>query len=112
MYNVLIPAQGSLISDIPAGDGNIEKLFLRCTVVYIHSDELNWSPFAVVVFLPILGFNPRLSITKGEMPSFLQIDYSPWNTNTILYLKVQKREIFEVHDFEFCTFSQLVTLKY
>jgi hypothetical protein len=25
------PPRESLVSDIPAGDGNIEKLFLRCT---------------------------------------------------------------------------------
>jgi hypothetical protein len=28
----LFPARESLVSDIPAGDGNIEKLFLRCIV--------------------------------------------------------------------------------
>jgi hypothetical protein len=26
----LFPPRESLVSDIPAGDGNIEKLFLRC----------------------------------------------------------------------------------
>jgi hypothetical protein len=28
-YNLFLPRE-SLVSDIPAGDGNIEKLFLRC----------------------------------------------------------------------------------
>jgi hypothetical protein len=28
----LFPPTESLVSDIPAGDGNIEKLFLRCVV--------------------------------------------------------------------------------
>jgi hypothetical protein len=27
IYSIIIPAQGELVSDIPAGDGNIEKLF-------------------------------------------------------------------------------------
>ncbi len=30
IYN-LFPSRESLVSDIPAGDGNIEKLFLRCS---------------------------------------------------------------------------------
>ncbi len=29
----LFPPRESLVSDIPAGDGNIEKLFLQCTVL-------------------------------------------------------------------------------
>jgi hypothetical protein len=29
----LFPPRERLISDIPAGDGNIEKLFLRCTLL-------------------------------------------------------------------------------
>ncbi len=31
IYDVIIPPRESLVRDIPAGDGNIEKLFLRCT---------------------------------------------------------------------------------
>jgi hypothetical protein len=30
IYKLFLP-RDSLVSDIPAGDGNIEKLFLRCT---------------------------------------------------------------------------------
>ncbi len=29
----LFPPRESLVSDIPAGDGNIEKLFLRCKLI-------------------------------------------------------------------------------
>jgi hypothetical protein len=29
IYKIFLPRE-SLVSDIPAGDGNIEKLFLRC----------------------------------------------------------------------------------
>ncbi len=29
----LFPPRESLVSDIPAGDGNIEKLFLQCTYI-------------------------------------------------------------------------------
>ncbi len=32
---LMIPAQGEFANDIPAWDGNIEKLFLRCIVEYI-----------------------------------------------------------------------------
>ncbi len=31
-YDVIIPAQGELGSDIPAGDGKLSNLFLRCIV--------------------------------------------------------------------------------
>jgi hypothetical protein len=31
VINKLFPLRESLASDIPAGDGNIEKLFLRCS---------------------------------------------------------------------------------
>jgi hypothetical protein len=31
----LFPYRESFVSDIPAGDGNIEKLFLLCTVLHI-----------------------------------------------------------------------------
>jgi hypothetical protein len=33
----LFPARKSLVSDIPAGDGKINNLFLQCTVVRNHS---------------------------------------------------------------------------
>jgi hypothetical protein len=33
IYDVIIPAQGEFGSDVPAGDGNIEKLFLRCKIL-------------------------------------------------------------------------------
>ncbi len=33
IYKLVLPRE-SLVSDIPAGDGNIEKLFLRCTTKY------------------------------------------------------------------------------
>jgi hypothetical protein len=38
MYT-LFPPRESLVSDIPAGDGNIEKLFLQCimaNVLYLY----------------------------------------------------------------------------
>jgi hypothetical protein len=31
-YDVIIPAQGEFGSDIPAGDGKLANLFLRCTL--------------------------------------------------------------------------------
>ncbi len=31
----LFPPRESFVSDIPAGDGNIEKLFLRCKVIHL-----------------------------------------------------------------------------
>jgi hypothetical protein len=31
VINILFPPRESLVSDNPAGDGNIDKLFLRCT---------------------------------------------------------------------------------
>jgi hypothetical protein len=34
-YDVIIPAQGEFGSDIPAGDGKLANLFLRCIVRYI-----------------------------------------------------------------------------
>ncbi len=34
MYKLFLPRE-SLASDIPAADGNIEKLFLRCTAIYL-----------------------------------------------------------------------------
>jgi hypothetical protein len=45
IYDVITPAHGSLASDIPAGDGNIEKLFLRCrqrvyTKLIVHVKHL------------------------------------------------------------------------
>jgi hypothetical protein len=37
-YDVIFPPSVSLVSDIPAGDGNIEKLFLLCIVkLYLNA---------------------------------------------------------------------------
>jgi hypothetical protein len=38
----LFPARESLVSDIPAGDGKIEILFLQCIVQYYHSYNKQW----------------------------------------------------------------------
>jgi hypothetical protein len=35
IYELFLPRE-SLVSDIPAGDGNIEKLFLRYTVIFFR----------------------------------------------------------------------------
>ena len=32
----LFPPRESLVSDIPAGDGNIQKVFLRCKIMHIY----------------------------------------------------------------------------
>jgi hypothetical protein len=37
-YDVIIPAQGEFGSDIPAGDGKLGNLFLRCI------EDRSWSP--------------------------------------------------------------------
>ncbi len=36
----LFPPRESLVSDIPAGDGNIKKLFLQC--IHINDEKLLW----------------------------------------------------------------------
>ncbi len=35
----LFPPKESLVSDIPAGDGDIEKLFLRCRGGNMHAER-------------------------------------------------------------------------
>jgi hypothetical protein len=42
IYKLFLPRE-SLVSDIPAGDGNIEKLFLRCRRV----NELLYAEFSI-----------------------------------------------------------------
>jgi hypothetical protein len=49
---------GNLVSDIPAGDGNIEKLFLRCTVV--ATDKINGN-------LSMLQIKSRGTATKRSI---------------------------------------------
>jgi hypothetical protein len=39
----LFPAMESLVSDIPAGDGTIEKLFLRCMLIRIQASSKDGS---------------------------------------------------------------------
>jgi hypothetical protein len=45
----IFPPRESLVSDIPAGDGNIEKLFLPCNTCCkeqgILYDIVNWKSF-------------------------------------------------------------------
>jgi hypothetical protein len=71
----LLPPRESLVSDILAGDGNIEKLFLRCTIQYLlilgsmwffcsrllmvtgREAELDAVPKAVTSALPMFATN-------------------------------------------------------
>ncbi len=39
--NKLFPARESLVSDIPAGDGKSNNLFLQCTVNGVKDSRLN-----------------------------------------------------------------------
>ncbi len=40
IYKLFLPRE-SLVSDIPAGDGNIEKLFLRCILPRLPDEDLH-----------------------------------------------------------------------
>ena len=53
----LFPPRESLVSDIPAGDGNIEKLFLQCNVglryIKTFAQSLNYS-FSILLLLRLV----------------------------------------------------------
>ncbi len=40
VITILFLPRGSLVSDIPAGDGKLVNLFLRCTEDWIHEKNL------------------------------------------------------------------------
>ncbi len=56
----LFPLRQRLVSDIPAGDGNIVKLFLRCSYAFfrywceINHDDVQNVPYALYLLLRIL----------------------------------------------------------
>jgi hypothetical protein len=41
----LFPPRESLVSDIPAGGGNIKKLFLRCTFPFLSMSRVTTAVF-------------------------------------------------------------------
>ncbi len=67
VINKLFPPRESLVSDIPAGDGNIEKLFLRCTLIicYCGGSVYYINPLVIyIISSPIIlsGENPGTRI--------------------------------------------------
>jgi hypothetical protein len=44
----LFPPRESLVSDIAAGDGNIEKLFLRCSDLVVQVDFDSFQAFCQI----------------------------------------------------------------
>jgi hypothetical protein len=65
----LFPPRESLVSDIPAGDGNIEKLFLPCSWVWMRSSRL-WMRSSRVVRASDCQCRGRNS--SGFVPSILR----------------------------------------
>ncbi len=49
----LFPPRESLVNYIPAGEGNIEKLFLRCKNAIPLAESLRYSPLQSVIFTAI-----------------------------------------------------------
>ena len=43
----LFPPRESLVNDIPAGDGNIEKLFIQCVNIYFEDLSNIINPFCM-----------------------------------------------------------------
>jgi hypothetical protein len=78
----LFPPRESLVSDIPAGDGNIEKLFLQCKAlpapfqlsICIQVWALPWKTSGQFLFIILFAYNPgqpemeflNMNLTKGS----------------------------------------------
>jgi hypothetical protein len=58
----LFPPRESLVSDIPAGDGNIEKLFLRC-------EKKKPRRFLFPYYIPLLPPLPLQQLSPPSLPS-------------------------------------------
>ncbi len=93
IYRLFLPRE-SLVSDIPAGDGNIEKLFLRCIAkpyqIYVKQRSctnvkvlnkircslylsLAWGPYSLIENCAMLlgfTFEPPESVVKKEHDTF------------------------------------------
>jgi hypothetical protein len=69
----LFPPRESLVSDIPAGDGNIEKLFLRCRDCSVLkagiSVILPTEHYYFDLAPPSLSYAELLHIVFNEIPS-------------------------------------------
>jgi hypothetical protein len=74
----LFPPRESLESDIPAGDGNIEKLFLQCI---LHS-----TPAYSEVYSMLLVFYTEIDLSVGKERNLMEVF---WNgtSNVDNYLK-------------------------
>jgi hypothetical protein len=74
----LFPPRGSLLSDIPARDGNIEKLFLQCTpvahrpapAVSLHVAEPRVVVPSRLVPLPVPSNTVHLVTISGDIAQY------------------------------------------
>jgi hypothetical protein len=82
----LFPPRESLVSDIPAGDGNIEKLFLRCirnACTFLSSERSRYVSLYDLLDISQLA----LLVPRGRIPKpiFFQVYHTATQTKPEIY---------------------------
>jgi hypothetical protein len=73
----LFPPRKILVSDVPAGDGNIEKVFLRCNPLFPFCFISQLPPFYSRYLASHMLLTPHSPISPSFPPSFLPSSLNP-----------------------------------